>query len=563
MLKLKGLSKKLKRGGIPMKKPETGPGALGGEKKISRRKFLKMTGKAGLAAGIAGSLASFPTIIRSAPNPAEEGILRIARQKDAISLDPYKITDPYTRQVYENIMDHLIYTDPDMNILGQLATSWKMVDDVTYRFELRKGVKFPTGRPFTSADVKYSFDRLMGFLPNVKPGRPSTFLQGIKSISVDGDHTAIFTSKGPYGAFLNDLTAGWALIMDREGVEKWGQDFGNHPSSVGPFMLEEWKPGDYLTLKRFDGYWAGAPRLKKVIWKVIPEDSTRLLAFENNEVDMIYLVPPHEVARLKKDPRVQVIEGPTFRTFYVMMNVKKEPFGDKKVRQACCHAVGGERILKTALEGVGILSKTFFAPEIFGAADVGMYDYNPQRSEQILEEAGWKMGSDGIRHKEGKPLAFQLLISDLAPYPKISELVQADLMKVGAKVTIMQLEHTTYLTSLPKGEQEMFLWSYGVATGDAHMMLYPHLYSKLPFPTSRRYTFYENPKVDQLLNEGLVSLDQSKRREVYKKVQEMLKEDFIWIPLYQSVDTFLLKKNIRGFTAHPGEHIRFWNTYFA
>ena len=278
---------------------------------------------------------------------------------------------------------------------------------------------------------------------------------------------------------------------------------------------------------------------------------------------MVYQIPLHEVARFQEDKNVQLLKQPTFRTYYVMMNVKKEPFTDKAVRRALCYATSGSRAVKIAMEGVGMPTKTFIFPKVFGAADVGMYDYNPKRAQQLLEEAGWKMGPDGVRQKNGKSLSFSVLISNIYPYSKIAEVVQADFKKIGVKANLRQLEHAAWLATLPKGEHEMFLWSYGVATGDAHMMLYPHLYSKARFPTSRRYTFYENPKIDQLLQEGLTSLDQQKRRKIYKTIQETIKDECIWLPLFQSMDTFLLRKNIRGFTGHPGEHIRFWNTYYA
>ena len=354
-----------------------------------------------------GSLQAAPV---SSPSPG--GTMTIARGGDVISFDPYLATAPVARQVYDNVYDQLVVINPDLTLSPGLAERWQVVNDRTWRFYLRKGVKFHDGSEFTSDAVKFHFDRMLGYLPGSKPGRPAPFMDMIQEVRTSGPYVVTFRLTEPFGPLLNHLAPAWSGIPCPEAVKKLGDRYGESACGTGPFMFQEWRKGEQVTLVKNPQYWRGPALLDRIIWRTIPDAKTRLLAFQRDEVGAVYQPPEHEVRPMFKDRNVTLHKDITLRTYYIGFNVQKEPFTDVRVRRAMSHAVNALEIVEYVLEGVGRTPLGYFHPRVQGFSKAAIIKFDPARAESLLEEAGWRKGPDGVRVKEGRRLEFTLLVSN-------------------------------------------------------------------------------------------------------------------------------------------------------
>ncbi|MBI2202125.1 MAG: hypothetical protein HYU43_09340, partial [Armatimonadetes bacterium] len=283
--------------------------------------------------------------------PRSGGTLKIGVLLDAISLDPHRASSPSTRMIYGNIHDTLTVLDFDAKLGPGLAERWEAVAPTRWRFYLRKGVKFHSGEPFNAAAVKAHFDRV---LDPKRPGAALGTLKGVKTVEMVDDYTVEFITGQPTGALPMVLSAPQTSITNAAQAKKLGADYGTRPSGTGPFKFEEWKKGASITLVRNPDYWGGAPYLDKVEFRIIPEDSTRTLAYDNGEIDILYSPPGHMLAKLKADKNTTISQAVSFRTLFAGLNRKAPGLEDVRVRQALSHAIDRKAIADFVLEGIGI-----------------------------------------------------------------------------------------------------------------------------------------------------------------------------------------------------------------
>lgn len=487
--------------------------------------------------------------------PKQGGTLTIARPTDAVSLDPHAESTSPGNWVMSNVLETLIVMQPDGSFTPGLATDWSQPAPDKWVFNLRKGVKFHDGTDFNAAAVKFSIERIMN--PD-NPGRAASNLAFIKEINVINDHTLEIVTDGPYGPTLSGLALPYTGgVVSPAAVEKYGEDFGRNLVGTGPFKFVEWKTNNSITIERFDDYWGEKPYLDRIVYRVIPEESARMLALERGEVDVVMNPAPSEIEFLKKDNRFTVHEVPGVRVIYFGLNVAEEPLNDIRVRQALNYAMDRQAIVDNILEGAAVLPTSYISPGVFGYKDVSKYfTYDPDKAEQLLDEAGWVKGPDGMRSKDGQPLHLELH-TPKGRYLKDSEsaeVFQDQLRKIGVSLDVKVVEWGT-LFSQARGSADhglqMFTMGWSTATGDADYTLRPLFDSKSLPPGGWNSYNYANERVDELAALAAASTDQDERLRLYGEMQEILAADAPWVPVYNSKEVIVTDARVKGFTIHP------------
>jgi peptide/nickel transport system substrate-binding protein len=491
--------------------------------------------------------------------PKQGGTLTLGRPTDAISLDPQKATTAPEVWVYGNLIEPLVTLDEKMQVQPALAETWERIDDKTMRFHLRKGVKFHDGTPFNAEAVKFTIERVI----NPKsPARGRSWLGPVNGANVIDENTVDITTSTPYGPLLNHLTMVFVVgIVSPTAVQKYGDDFGRNPVGTGPFKFKEWKANDHITLTRNDEYWGQKAYLDQVIFKVIPEEGARMIAYERGDVDFLLHPAPAEIGRLKADKQNTVVETPGLRIVYIGLNTATAPTNDLKVRQAISHIIDVKQINDFVVEKAMLPAQGVMTPTVFGYKDVGLqekYKFDLNLASDLLKQAGFIKGADSIWQKDGKPLELSFWFSqgrDLKD-KEISEAVQAQLTQFGVKVKVNFREWASHLTALSKEAPTFNLFTMGwvTMTGDGDFALYASFHSSNIPPAGTQYSRYKNPQVDTLLDQARTSLDPATRKAAYEQAQDLIVNDVVWVPIYQSQEIHTFKSFVKGYVGHPAEY---------
>jgi peptide/nickel transport system substrate-binding protein len=487
------------------------------------------------------------------------------RSADATSLDPGIVTDGESFKVTQNIYDTLLqYGEKDTQVQEGLATKWEVTDDgKTYTLTLREGVKFHDGTDFNADAVVFNFERWMsGGSEDASFGYYSYMFGGFKgdeghvieSVKALDDYTVEFKLKRPQAPFLKNLAMVPFGIASPTAVEEHGENYGKAAAvGTGPFVFSDWKSNDTITLKRNDNYWAGAPKLETVIFKVIPENSARLTALKTGEIDLMDGLNPSDVSQVESDSNLALFMRPGMNVAYFAFNHEKEPFDDPKVRQALNHAVNKQAIIDAFYAGNAKPAKNPMPDVIPGYNDeIEPYEYDLDKAKQLLEEAGY---GDGFKME----LWAMSAARDYLPEPlKIAEAMQADFEKLGIEVEIVTYDWTTYLEKIDAGEAQSFLLGWIGDNGDADNFLYVLLDQE----SGSNNANYKSDELHELLVNAQTETDENVRNELYKQAQEIIHEDAPWVPLVHTEVGLAGKSNLKGFVPHPTGTEKFTNAYF-
>lgn len=481
--------------------------------------------------------------------------LVVAQGTDVDNLDPHGVTSTPAAIVTEHIFETLVTLDENFQVIPRLATSWEPSSDGMYwTFKLRQGVKFHDGTPFNAEAVKFNIERLLN--PDTKVPLRS-YISMVQSAEVIDEHTVKIVLKYPHAPFLHRMSSASNAIISPKAVQTYGQDLALHPVGTGPYKFVEWVKGDKLVLERNEEYWGTMPKIKTIVFKPVPENSTRVTLLESGDVDLIVRVPPHEVERLKAKSDLDVIVSPSTREIYVALNNNWGPLKDPKVRQALNYAVNKEEIVSQILMGAGKVVQSPILEEMFGYKKVGAYPYDPAKAKALLAEAGYPNGFEVVFHTpDGRYLMDK----------KIAEAIQHYLSAVGVKAELKTMEWAAYLAFVRKPINEntaqMFLMGWGPWILDGDQMVYPLFLSEQWPPAGSNYGFYKNEKVDEQLKIGTASVDPQVRLEAYGKAQEMIMQDAPWIFLHGEQQIIAKKKSLKGVIILPIEQVRLYNAYF-
>ena len=535
-----------------------------------------MKSKTWLALLIAVGLICSTTLVGSAAQAG--GTLVFGSSGDAVRLDPADVTDGESIQRMDNIFEGLVeYKSGSTEIQPCLATSWETSKDgKEITFHLRKGVKFHDGTDFNADAVVFSLRRQYdkGYLPWHDYGEWAywgyMFSDIEKVVKID-DYTVKIVLKRVNASIMISLALFTVNIVSPTNALKWGPDAFNNPCGTGPFKFVEWVKADHIALEANDNYWRERPKLDRLIFKVVPDPSARLMALEVGEVQGIEYPDPTHFDRIKSNPDLKLLTEPGMNVGYMAMNtgygykdanangvrdadepwVKTpgyfEPLTKKKVRQAINYAIDKKSIVDNLYKGTAIVAKNGMPPFMLGYNDdIEDYPYDPQKAKKLLAEAGYPDGFEVTLYvmPVSRPYMFDP--------PKIGEAIQGYLAAVGITVRIYQVDWGTYLQETEAGNHQMCLLGWTGDNGDPdNFMNVLYGANACSIGTAGNYGFYNDEKAQDLLSKALQTYDESKRAEYYQKVQEMIHEAAPWVYLAHSNQNVVFRKNVQGYVLHP------------
>ena len=476
--------------------------------------------------------------------PRSGGTLNYATGTDALTLDPQFVTDVPTSRVVMQIHETLVKYAPDMKIIPCLAESWTTsADRLTWTFKIRKGVKFHDGTPLNAEAVKYNFDRMVD--PAIASPRKSNIVM-VKETKVIDEFTFAVTTNKPFAPLLAQLSSYNISIMSPTAAKKLGKNYSQAPAGTGPFKLESWTRGERTVLARNENYWGPKTYLDKLVIRIVPEDSTRVMLLLSGEADVIASVPPVLTERLKQSKDVKVMREMGFRTIYVGLNCTIKPFTDVRVRRAVAHAINPQAIVNGILNGMATTGGSFESPVIPGAIQgLKPYPYDPARAKKLLAEAGFPNGFTTTFYT---PTGRYLMDR------QVTEAVQAQLKEVGIHAEIKAPDWATQIALLDKGnEVPMFLMGKGSPTGDLDFTLNLTIKTK----GLMNHFQYSNPKVDAMINEQEGIIDTKQRYQVLGDIQKIVYDEVPGVVVFYEDQIFGTRANVNGVALYPYEFVEF------
>ncbi|HEV8437397.1 MAG TPA: ABC transporter substrate-binding protein [Methylomirabilota bacterium] len=482
---------------------------------------------------------------------APPGKVVIAQGVDPTTLDPHWHEETPAYNVLLNIYDTLLFRDRDLKIIPWLAESWRLVNPTMWEFKLRKGVKFHNGEEFDADAVKFSLDRLRD--PELKNRQAGNFRLVASVEVVDKFTVRVHTSK-PFPTLENQLALRGAVMAPKHfrGKDKVFAD--RNPVGTGPYKFGRWNKDEQIVLEANEHWWGGAPKVKTIVFRPIPEHAVRVAALQAGEVDIAVNIPPHLVPIIDKHPRLYVSKAPSVRTIFIpiytqQFDAANKPVGpvegptkDRRVRQALLAAVDVDEIIKTVLEGQAIRTATPLTGKHFGF-DRTLSPAKPDldRVKKFLAEAGFPGGIElTLNSPDGRYLKDK----------EVSEAVAGQLTKAGIRTRVRTFEWTTYLNQMVyiHKANPMYLIGWGNTTWDADGTLSPLWRSGNPLAN------HYNADFDGMIDEAQTSVEPKRRLEIYSRAQKLMLDDGAVLPLYQQMDLYGVNRQV-SFQALSSEQI--------
>ena len=484
------------------------------------------------ACAAAALLAMVPSCAGAQP----QGELRVGIPWTPENLDPTMNLSSIRAMVGVTMFDSLVGRDADNRIVPQLAESWRLVDDTTWQLKLRRSVVFHDGEPFNAEAVRFTFQRVLD--PEQKsPNRAN--MAEIARVDVIDDYTVNLVTRQPYAPLINRLLD-FPIVPPRYAAEKGNQGMALRPVGTGPYRFVELVKDDRLVVEAFDRHWRGAPRIRRVVYKPIPEPFTRAAALRNNEVDLITTIPPNLARELEGVGGIRVQRVPSSWIIYLGLNAFRKPLSDVRVRQALNYATDVEAIVKNVLEGNGRRLEGPLTPQMFGYdASVKGYPHDPARARKLLAEAGYP---------DGLEITLESPAGRYQGDKEIAEALGGQWQKAGFRPRVQVAEWGAYFKRyLGKQFQDAYLLGLGGPMQDADE-LYNLVSSK------GRGLYYKNERVDALFDLGRGTMDMAKRRHVYRDLARAMVEDATWVFLLQQVDIYASRERLT-WTPRPDQWI--------
>jgi len=483
-----------------------------------------------------------------------DGVLIYADRSDPEGLDPTMFTGTSGYIQGHLMFDTLLGKNNNGKLVPLLATSWQVSPDGrTYTFKLRRDVEFHSGKRLTSADVKYSVERL-GKKENASPW--NDLVAFVDRVEAPDDETVVIRLTKPNRLFLDNMSQTGASIVNRQAIEKYGKDFGRTAvDGTGPFKLVDRAFNERIVYERFDKYrWGpsfytnrGPARVKRVVWRVIPELATRQLLMERGEIDLItHNAPPNVLYRATElKGRVDITLRPVLEIRAVFTNANFPRMKDRAVRRAIAQAVNAKIIAETIYAPVGAQAFNMLHPLAYGywkGAEQAALRYDPARARQTLDEAGWRLNAQGVREKGGVVLN-GIKLMGLPQYREAAVVVKESLAEIGIGADIELSERGRLYPLRRSGDVEL---EFTNTTGAPDVIMeYMH---STNFPGTNRFG-WKDARTDQLIEAFLAGADEKKALEAGYEVQKIaVAEEALFIPVYVTQELNIVNsRTVRGF----------------
>ncbi|NLJ78213.1 MAG: ABC transporter substrate-binding protein, partial [Tissierellia bacterium] len=418
---------------------------------------------------------------------------------------------------------------------------WERSDDgLSYTFTIKQGVMFHNGEELKASDVAYSIQRGID-----SPYAGAIFgpVEGAEALS---DYEVRVDLKYEYSPFLSAMSAPLASIVSEKAVEEHGDDFSRNPVGTGAYKIVSWEPGDRVTLEAFDDWHLGEVPIKNLVFRVLEDPATSVIALEKGEIDLLLDVPTSDRKSIEDNDNLELYEIPSHRFHYVGFNTEVGLFSDVKVRQAVAYALDRESIRQTATEGISILAQNHIAETILGfAEDVEWYEQDMDKALELIEEAGVEEGA-----------SVKIIARD-GVGNKMAQVLQDNLLKINIQSDIEILEDAALTDKGKKGDFDIIInpWSTPVADADYTVNFLFH--SKMI--DAMNLTRYNEQSMDDMIIEAEMKAELDERGAIYKDITQQLKDDVPSIPIFFEMATLAANKDLKNVEASPSSTYYFYD----
>ncbi|HET6266014.1 MAG TPA: ABC transporter substrate-binding protein [Usitatibacter sp.] len=488
--------------------------------------------------------------------PVEAKTLRFSSQGDITTIDPHGNNEGFTNAYLDNIYEPLVTRGKDLKVEPCLAVSWQTVNPTTTRFKLRQNVKFHDGSPFNADDVVFSIQRALSDTSNFKP-----YLAGVKEAKKVDDYTVDILTEGPAPVLIPQLTE--VRMMSKSWSAKHNvqkpQDYKNkeetfatrNANGTGPFILRS-READVKTVAVLNSNWWGKREgnVTEIVYQPIKQDGTRQAALLSGEIDFVLDPPPQDIPRLKQDPKIKIVEGNENRTIFFgfdqsrdelqYSSVKgKNPFKDKRVREAFQLAIDTQAIKSQVLRGLSIPTGVMFAPQVDGyPKDLDkVVKVDRERAKKLLADAGYPQGFEVTMDCPNNRY-----IAD----EKICVAAAAMLAQINIKVRVNAMPRANYFPKIQNLDTSFYMLGWGVPTFDSQYALQSLLRTRVEKTPDGDYNLgrYSNAKVDAAIDKLKTEIDTKKRAELAREVTKLHMDDVGHIPLHFQVIPWAMRSNV-------------------
>jgi peptide/nickel transport system substrate-binding protein len=473
------------------------------------------------------------------------GDIAIALAQDVTTLDAHNSAFTADFTILGAFYETLVYYDAEGKPAGLLAESWQTLSETEWEFKLRQNVTFHNGEPFNAEVVKFNIERYQepdkGRNPRVGPA--------ITAVTVVDPYTVRLTTPKPDPLLLDTLRITMFVPM-KYAAEVGDEGLASQPVGTGPFKFVEWAKTDHLSTEANPDYWGGAPKVKTLTFRIIPEIATRVSALKAGEVQLVTQLTPDQIGSLEESDGLDVVSVQAPRVAQVGFNVDApggEPLKDARVRRALAYAVNAQELIDTILVGQGTRVATLAPPNAFGYdASVEPYPFDPEQAQQLLAEAGY---ADGLEFDFAVPTGGSLL----KPL-EVAQVLAAYWEAVGVKVNIRSLETGTWIKERDERTiSPIFLWNW--VGFDLDRMIWANMHSASPWaynplPEEQR------AEVERLIDAEASTVDQEKRQEIFTQLQRILVDEMATLILYQQNDIYGIDGRLTNVEISPSGQLR-------
>ncbi|MEW5863403.1 MAG: ABC transporter substrate-binding protein [Pseudomonadota bacterium] len=497
-----------------------------------------------------------------AAGAAQAAPLKWAAQNDILTLDPHSQNHATTNSILQHAYEGLTRYTKDYRIEPALATGWKQISDTHWRFTLRKGVKFHDGSPFTADDVVFSFGRIMQ-----PQGTMQIYVTGVKEVKKVDDHTVDFILAGPVPILLRNIvdfrimSKTWAEKTRSENVQdyrKKEETFASrNVNGTGPYMIKSWAPDKSITMEHFKGWWGKLDgNVTEVTYNPIKADATRVAALISGDVDLVTDLPVQDVERLRKEPKLKVLDGHEVRTIFIGMDQHSNelkysdvkganPFKDKRVREALHIAVDREAIKRVTMRGLSIPAGIMVAPGVHGwSKDLDVpAKVDLARAKKLLAEAGYPNGFEFTLDCPNNRY-----VND----EKICQALVGMWAKIGMRVKLNSMPFANFIPKILNHDTSAYLLGWGVATFDALYTLQSLVRTKTTgadgnFNLGR----ISDPKLDNTIDAIKIATDPAARDALLREALAKTRDEVYYIPLHHQLRPWAMKRTVT--TVHSAD----------
>jgi peptide/nickel transport system substrate-binding protein len=507
---------------------------------VSRREFLKTCAVASSVPG----LGLRPGVAGANDPPRKGGTLRVGFYIEAATMDPHLSGSKIDRQVYHNIYEPLVTLDTRLGIRPGLAESWSQPDPRTLVFKLRRGVKFHDGTAFDAEAARFNFERMKTEPKSVRKGE----VANIDTVEVVDSHTIKVKLKRPDAALLATLTDRAGMMVSPKVVQERGAELGRNArgAGTGPFEFVEWVRDSHLVIKRNDAYWnrQGGPYLDRIRYRPIPDDVVKLQSLQSGEIDVMDYVQPRDVAAVKADKNLVVVDVPSLADFAYQLNLTRPPFNTKALRQAVASALDLEQIVKGVWLNVGVPANGPIPPTSWA------YDRSIAPIKRDLARAKAKLAEGG----QPGGFTFTLTTNNIPINIQEAAVMQAQLAEAGITAKVKLVDSATLIADGNNKNFDMvsFQWS-GRPDPDGNT----YQFLRTTPGTSFNWSGISNPQIDALLDRTREISGQAERRKLYSELTRLLQDELPMIFIVHPIEPKAFSPRVQNYEAIPDGMMRF------